>query len=410
MSLENDVNQLLKAATDDKRVPGITAIALDKLGNVLYKGAHGSATDVNDASSRAITPSTPILIWSLTKLVVSIATLQLLESGKLASLDDPVEKYVPSYGEIQVLEGWTSDGDDGEPILRAPKTKATIRHLLTHTAGFVYDFLSADNKRWFAWRERTQGIKLTGRKYADVKPPFAFDAGTKWAYGYNIEWVAWVVEAISGQTIDDYLQEHIFQPLGMKKTGGPWAFSPETVIHFRTDDGTLVIPPAQPKVESPEDAPLQSWGGHYLISNLEEYSQILLAILNGGTNPVSQAQILKPETVQQYLFTDQIPQVIGPEGSQDIGNLKTTMPFVTASGELLPGMRKGWTTGLMYNIDDVPGGRKAGSGAWAGLSNHYYWVDPTSGKLGLLMTSLLPFMDKEVLDIFDQFEKIIYKY
>lgn len=410
MSLENDVNQLLKAATEDKRVPGITAVALDKLGNVLYKGAYGSATDVNDGSSPTITPSTPILIWSLTKLVTSIAALQLLESGKLASLDDPVEKYVPAYKEIQVLEGWTSDGDDAEPIYRAPKTKATIRHLLTHTAGSGYDFLNADIKRWFAWRERSQGIKLTGRKFSDLRPPFTFDAGTKWAYGWNIEWVAWVVEAITGQTIDDYFQEHIFQPLGMKKTGGPWSFSPETVIHFRTEDGTLVVPPAQPTNESPEDAPFQSWGGHYLISTLEEYSQILLALLNGGTNPVSHAQILKPETVQQYLFTDQIPQVMGTDGSKDVGTLKTTMPFVTNDGELLPGVRKGWTAGMMYNIDDVPGGRKAGSGAWAGISNHYYWVDPTSGKLGLLLTSVVPFMDKEVLDVFDQFEKIVYKY
>lgn len=154
---------------------------------------------------------------------------------------------------------------------------------------------------------------------------------------------------------------------------------------------------------------MQSWGGHYLTTTAEEYAQILLAVLNGGTHPTLHAQILKPETVQQYLLTDQLPQILG-DGFHDVANIKTTNPFVANDGELLPGVRKGWTAGLMYNIDDVPGGRKAGSGAWAGISNHYYWVDPTSGRLGLLMTSVVPFMDKEVLDVFDRFEKIVYKY
>lgn len=417
MSLEKEVNALLQKATEDKRVPGITAIALDKLGNVLYKGAYGSVTDVNDAGSTRMTPSTPILTWSLTKLVVSIAALQLLESGQLSSLDEPVEKHVPSYADIQVLEGWTTaaDGDDkeGEPIYRTPKTKATVRHLLTHTSGSAYDFLDGNVKRWFEWRERTQGIKRTGRKVSDVTPPFSFDAGTAWAYGWNLEWVAWVVEAVTGQTIDEYLQKHVFAPLGLSQTGGEWSVTAETVIHFRLPDGTLIVPPPQPTGASPEeDATLQSWGGHYLTSTAEEYAQILLAVLNGGTHPTSHAQILKPETVQQYLFTDQLPLILAPDGSQDdvVANITTANPLVSNDGELLPGVRKGWTAGLMYNIDDVPGGRKAGSGAWAGISNHYYWVDPASGRLGLLMTSVLPFMDKEVLEIFDHFEKIVYKY
>jgi len=410
MSLETEVNELLKTATEAKRVPGIAAIALDKQGKVLYKGSYGSATDINDTSSPRFTPATPTTIWSLTKLVTSIAALQLLESGKITSLDDPVEKYAPAYGEIQLLTGWTSDGDDGEPILQTPKTKATIRHILTHTAGSGYDWLDGDLKRYFAWRERTQGVKFTGRKTADLRPPFVFEPGAKWAYGSNIEWVAWVVEAITGQNIDAYFQEHIFKPLGLTSTGGPWQFKNEAALHFRTPDGTLVVLPEQEQEKSPQDAPLQSWGGHYLISTAEEYAQILLAVLNDGTHPVSQTRLLEPETVKTYLFTDQIPQVIGPAGSGDVGVLQTQTAFVSNDGELLPGVRKGWTTGLMYNIDHVPGGRKAGSGAWAGISNHYYWVDPSSGKLGLVLTSVLPFMDKEVLDVVDQFEKCVYKY
>lgn len=411
MSLESEINSLLQKATEDKRVPGVAAIALDRQGNVLYKGAYGSAKDVNDGSSPAFTPSTRLLAWSLTKLVTSIAVLQLLERGQISSLDDRVEKYTPAFAEIQALEGWTSDGDDGEPICRAPKTKATIRHLLTHTAGLGYDFLDGDVLRWYGWRERTQGIKRTGNKVADFQAPFVFDAGTKWEYGMNIDWAGLVVEAITGLDLDEYLQKNIFGPLGMSKTGGEWRVgAPETAIHFRGADRSLSPLPSTPKEVLPGDKPFQSWGGHYLVSTAEDYTQILLAVLNRGTHPTSKAQILKPETVQTYLFTDQIPQIIGPEGSKDIGVLKTVNPFLSNDGELLPGVRKGWTVGLMYNLDDVPGKRKAGSGAWAGLSNHYYWVDPTSGKVGLIMTCVFPFMDKEVLDLCDRFEEMIYKY
>ncbi|KAK5046860.1 hypothetical protein LTR84_007214 [Exophiala bonariae] len=406
MTLESEINSLLQDATEAKRVPGIAAIALDKQGNVLYKGAYGSARDINDASTPNMTTSTPILAWSLTKLVTSIAALQLLETGQLSSLDDPVEKYVAHFAEIQALDGWTSDG---EPICRAPRTKVTVRHLLTHTSGLGYDFLNEDVKKWYAWRERTQGIKRTGRKVDDFKAPFTFEAGTKWEYGMNTDWVGLVVQAITGLDLDDYFLKNIFQPLGLTKTGGDWRVgAAETVNHFRGADGSLSPIPPQPKEESsPGD--FRSPGGHYLVSTAEEYAQILLVVLNGGTHPTSNVQILKPETVQEYLYTDQIPQIIGPEGSKYVGVIKTTIPSISDSGELLPGVRKGWTAGLMYNIDDNPGGRKAGSGAWAGLSNHYYWVDPASGKLGLVMTSIFPFMDKEVLNLFDRFEKVVYK-
>lgn len=147
-----------EAVAEARKVPGIAAIALDRSGDVLFKGVFGT-TNNDDSSAAALTPTTPIIIWSCTKLVTSVAALQLLEQGKLA-LDDPVEGYVPQIKEIQVLEGFK---DDGSPILRAPKTKATILMLMTHTAGFTYDFFGSKHLR-LAQLRQTATVRLHRRR------------------------------------------------------------------------------------------------------------------------------------------------------------------------------------------------------------------------------------------------------
>jgi methyl acetate hydrolase len=116
-------------------------------------------------------------------------------------------------------------------------------------------------------------------------------------------------------------------------------------------------------------------------------------------------EILKQNTVKEYLFTDQIPKICSNDG---IGMLKSIIPPLSNDGELLPGVSKGWSCGLMMNLHDSPSGRKAGSGSWAGLGNIFYWIDPSAGKLGVVMTSLLPFMDESVLDLTDALERFVY--
>ncbi|KAH7411527.1 hypothetical protein BKA64DRAFT_773256 [Cadophora sp. MPI-SDFR-AT-0126] len=153
---------------------------------------------------------------------------------------------------------------------------------------------------------------------------------------------------------------------------------------------------------------------YYLVSTLDDYSAFLLTILDEGSHPNTGTRILQAETVRKYLFEDQVAH-LGPsqkttarKGAQ-VGVIGSANPSLASDGELLPGLRKGWSCGLMVALERVPGGRTEGCGSWGGLGNSYYWVDPKAGKLGLIMTCLWPFMDKEVLELYDQLEKAVYE-
>jgi methyl acetate hydrolase len=396
--MDSRLNSIFEEAVTAKKIPGVAAIALDRAGNVLFKGTYGS-TNLDDLAAPALTSRTPIMLWSCTKLVTSVAALQLLEQGKL-HLEDPVEKYVPSIANIQVLDGFKPDG---QPIIREPKTKATVLNLMTHTAGFSYDFFSKETLQW-----RTQ-VGQPPSEYAAVgavknfESPFNADPGTRYEYGVNTDWLGFVVEAISGMRLNEYVEKNILKPLGMNDSGShvKEGASP-LVIHLRgSEDGGLTAAPPIACATAPE----RFGGGHFLYSTLDDYSTFLLTILNNGTHPTSRTGILKAETVKEYLFKDQIPKICSNTG---IGTVESANPVLTSEGEFLPGIQKGWSCGLLLNLEDSPKGRSAGSGSWAGLGNLYYWLDPNRGKLGLVMSGILPFMDKEILCLFDQMERAVY--
>ena len=138
--------------------------------------------------------------------------MQLVEQGKL-KLDEPIGKLLPDLAAPQVLEGFN---DKGEPKLRPAKRPITLRMLLTHTAGFTYDIWDADTAQYNKYANIPGIISC---KNAALKTPLAFDPGDRWEYGINIDFVGKAVEAVSGQNLEVYLREHLFQPLGMKDTG-----------------------------------------------------------------------------------------------------------------------------------------------------------------------------------------------
>ena len=390
------LNTLFEDTVRAQKIHGVAAIALDRSGKVLFKGAYGT-TNLADGSATAVTADTQFAIWSCTKIVTCVAALQLVEQGKLG-LDDPVEKYLPVIKEIQIVESWDADG---KPVLREPKVQPTVLHLLTHTAGFAYDFLEESSLKWNTYKG-TQPSTYNSGDMHKYTTPFAHEPGEKHTYGVNIDWIGLIVEKISGQKLQDYVKEHITDPLRMRHTG-PQMYDESKYIltHHRGGDGSLT---ANKDLRHPKEQDIFG-GGHYLYSTLDDYSIFLLTLLNEGRHPATNVQILKPETVREYLFRDIIP----PNADKTwIGRIETTIPGASNSGELLPKIKKGWSAGLMVNLEDLPTGRRAGSGAWAGLGNLYYWVDPSAGKLGLIMSAILPFLDPEVLRLFEELERFVY--
>ena len=205
------------------------AVAQD---GILYEGAFGKR---DLAKGTDMTLDSVFWIASMTKAITSAAAMQLVEQGKL-QLEQPMGALLPELKSPQVLEGFDQKG---EPKLRPAKHPITLRHLLTHTAGFTYDVWNADTAR-YAKHADLPGIITC--KNAALKTPLAFDPGAGWEYGINIDFVGKAVEAVSGQTLDAYLRQNIFTPLGMTDTGfivGPDQRARLVSVHARKPDGVL---------------------------------------------------------------------------------------------------------------------------------------------------------------------------
>src|ERR1700741_3086651 len=201
------IDAALSRAVETKEVPGVVALAATATG-VLYEGAFG-LRDIVDGP--AMTRDSVFRLASMTKAVTSVAAMQLVEQGKL-QLDQPIGSVLPELSAPQVLEGFD---DAGAPRLRLAKRPITLRHLLTHTAGFGYEFLNADLIRYVKVSGTPSGS--TG-KLASLRQPLVFDPGDRWEYGINIDWVGRAIEGVSGDPLEVYFHEKIFAPLGMTDT------------------------------------------------------------------------------------------------------------------------------------------------------------------------------------------------
>ena len=347
--MEAQLDPVFKEQVDSGRIPGIAAVAYDVSGKALFKKGYGHVV-AGDSSSPDVTPDTPAMIWSCTKLVTCVAILQLVEQGKIKSIDDPAENYVPEIADIKRLHGFN---DDGSPKLEAPKKKITVLHLLTHTAGFAYDFFNQETLQWRIAKEQPPCAYVTRSEMEDYTTPLIFEPGERWEYGVNIDWLGMIVHKVSGLRLDEYIKKNITEPLGLKSTGLTLSDEQEKrffKVHTKTANGELAATEMR-LVNNPPIVP----GGHFLCSTCDEYAQFLLALLNNGTNPNSNAKILEPDTVKKYVFKDMLPAVGCP--GVPVGDVPSTMPPVTNTGSFLPGLPKGWSCGAMILNEENPNGR-----------------------------------------------------
>ena len=200
MRSTTSIDEVLKAAADHGDVPGVVAMAANRDG-LLYEGAFGRRALPDGA---AMTADTVFWIASMTKAITSAAAMQLVEQGKLV-LDEPIADILPELAQPQVLEGFDAAG---EPHLRPARRAITLRHLITHTSGFVYDIWNPEMGRYME-RKGIPGI-ITCRNAA-LDLPLVFDPGDAWDYGIGIDWVGKAVERASGQQLGEYFAEHLFE-------------------------------------------------------------------------------------------------------------------------------------------------------------------------------------------------------
>lgn len=387
MPLQETIDALLQNAVTNGDVPGVVA-AVTNREETIYEGGFGERLI---GSGSAMTPDTVVWIASMTKAITGMAAMQQVEQGTLG-LDRPARDVIPYLGEVEVLEGFD---DAGQPITRAARQPITLRHLLTHTAGFGYEIWNESIIRY----QEVKGLPgVTTCENEALKTPLLFDPGERWDYGINIDWVGKMVEAVSGKTLGNYMKDHIFDPLGMRHTA--FKITPDMrarlakVHQRRDDDGFDPI-----DLEIPQEPEFEMGGGG-LYSTVGDYLKFVKLILNKGV--VNGSQLLQPQTVE-LMATNQM-------GDCRVCELKTAMPSVSNDAEFFPGMLKTWGLTFMINTEPAPTGRPAGSLAWAGLANSYYWIDPATSVGGVYATQVLPFADKKSLPLFLACETAIYQH
>ena len=298
---------------------------------------------------------------------------------------------VANLSAAKVLDGF--DGA-GQPRLRAPRRPITLRHLLTHTAGFAYEIWRPEIAQY---QSMTNTPGITTCTNAALTTPLLFDPGDKWEYGISIDWIGKMVETVSGQKLDRYFQDNIFGPLGMKDTS--FKLSPSqrarlASVHQRDDKGAL----APIEFALPED-PEFLMGGGGLYGTARDYLPFTQMVLNGGS--AGGAQLLRRDTVDLMAQNHIAPL--------DIPYIKTAAPGLSNDVDLFPGIRKGWGLSFLINTQEAPTGRAAGSLAWAGLANTYFWIDRTKRVAGVFLSQLLPFYDHTTINLFGKFETEVYR-
>jgi CubicO group peptidase (beta-lactamase class C family) len=379
------IDQLLQQKSDSHEIPGVVAIAATAE-EVIYQGAYGKRDLGKD---NAMTLDSVFWIASMTKAITSTAAMQLVEQGKL-SLDAPIGKVLPDLASPQVLEGFDANG---APRLRPAKNPITLRHLMTHTAGFCYDTWNGDMVKFL----KTTGTpRVATCKNAALKAPIMSDPGTRWEYGINIDFVGQAVEAASGKRLGAYFREHLFAPLGMIDIGfklGDTQRQRLVGMHARGAGESLAPIPFEI-----EQNPEFEMGGGGLYGTAGDYIKFTRMILNKGRG--NGTEVLKAETIATM-------------GQNHIGELTMTkMTSAIASGsndvDLYPGMAKKWGLSFLINTAKTPEGRSPGSLAWAGLANTYYWIDPSRDVTGVILMQVLPFADPKCLETFAGFERGVY--
>ena len=372
------LSKFLADATARGDVPGAVVAVVGKDG-VLYHEAFGTS------STQRNTPMAKDSIFniaSMTKAVTSVAIMMLMDEGKL-TLDDDVAKYLPKYKDPLVISKF--DSADATYETRPAKRPITIRHLLTHTSGIGYGFAS-----------QTVTALSQKTKMTELDLPLLFDPGEGWAYGASTRVLGHVVEAISGQKIDAFLDSRILKPLGMHDTSYavPQSKNPRVVaVSARGNDGKFVERPMPATIASP----VQGDGGLY--STASDYGLFLRMLLNRGR--LGNVRILSEKSARS-MFDNHTGKVVVQRQISAAPALSRDFPV--GAGE------DTWGLGFQLARAKRPNMRTPGSGTWAGIFNTHFFIDPAREIGVVVMMQTLPFYDDASMKLYAGVEEIVYRH
>jgi CubicO group peptidase (beta-lactamase class C family) len=358
---------------DAGRFPG-TQLLVYRRGKVVHSAAQGFA----DLERKApVGDDTIFRIYSMTKPITSVAFMMLFEEGRVA-LDEPVHKYIPEWENLGVFQAGIAPAF----LTKPPSRPMLIVDLLRHTSGLTYGFQQRSNVD-AAYREvKIGGVEKTGTLQSMIedlgKIPLEFSPGEAWNYSVSTDVIGYLVGKISGMPLEVFLQERIFNPLGMNDTG---FFVPPAKAHrfaacYSADKGSLTLQddPAKSSFLSP---PSFISGGGGLCSTAADYLTFCRALLNGGE--LGGVRLIGPKTLK-LMTSNHLP------GGRYLPEMSRSL-FSEASYNGI-----GFGLGFSVTMDPVqtliPG--SAGEYAWGGAATTSFWIDPAEELIAIFMTQVLP--------------------
>ncbi|MGD1158236.1 MAG: serine hydrolase domain-containing protein [Terriglobia bacterium] len=358
----------MQREVDQKQLAGIVTI-LARHGKVVEEGTYGKK-DI--ASGAPMTKDTIFRIFSMTKPVSSVAMMILYEEGKWHP-SDPVSQYIPEFAHLKVFKGVD---ESGKMILEDPAHPPTMRELMTHTAGFTYGFFGntlVDKMYQDQQVLQSQSLQEMIDKLAKI--PLLYQPGTRWVYSVSMDIQGYIVEKLSGQSLPDFMQQHIFWPLGMKDTG---FFVPKEKRNrfatlYKEDQKGELVADASPGASATDYAtqPSMPSGGGGMVSTAQDYLRFAQMLLNGGE--LDGVRILAPATVRLMTSNHLAPSLMTGE-------------FSIVTETIRPGM--GWGYDCAVFSDPLEADEVVGKGTffWGGAADTWFWVDPTNDLIFVGMT------------------------
>ena len=379
----NEIDNLINSFIDDNQIPGAVVLVGDNK-NILYQKSFGIKNPITNDKYQI---NDIFRIASMTKAITSIGVIKLWEKGKIG-LDDPIEKYIPEFKNVRILDSYNRK-DTTYSTIQTSKS-ITIRQLLTHTSGIGYDFIDGNPSiKSIYHKEKEKFMKYGVLCFCDqditigetirnlAKVPLHHNPGERYTYGIGLDVLGYLIEIISGKTLDKYFYDEIFQPLEMNDTH---FYLPENKydrlvpVLTKKNNKWVMFEDKRFNINYPiEGAKKFFAGGCGLSSTISDYYKFLTVFLNEGK--YKDNQIISKKT-NELIFENQLP---GIENfyllNYDKGNLKA---------ESFP-LGHGLAFGIIRDEDLRFGGRGSkGSLYWGGYYNTSYFADPKENVIGLI--------------------------
>jgi CubicO group peptidase (beta-lactamase class C family) len=360
------ITPALQSYVDSGKLAGIYAVIV-RDGRIGYERTFGWS-DVEHR--KPMRRNTVFRIFSMTKPVVAAGAMKLIDQGKL-SLDDPVSKYIPAFAGLKVYAGGAADA----PLVSDADSVMTIRHLLTHTSGLGYGLTREPADSIFV-RAHLYDPASTLEQFVDsvAKLPLMFSPGTRWSYSSALEVVGRVIEVISGQTLDRYLEEQLFQPLGMHETAFRHRADLDArtaVLYDRDAQGRLrVVIGGLMGMYEPQARFLWASGG--LLSTPDDFMRFAQMLLNGGE--LNGVRVLSPQSVAEVTRNQLTPEHMEQARATMVEN----------------GYGFGLAGAVLVDSAQSTAGGAAGIYRWSGYVGTYFWIDPRNRLLAMVWTQFSP--------------------